>query len=123
MRALVLEGSKTLKVGIKEALSKAGFQVLACRNSTEGLHLLQQRGGVDLALVNWDLPEADGLRFALGLRSVRRFDGVRLIMIARRPSTAVILEAVRLGVDDCLVQPFTRKKLIEKLAQLHLVKD
>ncbi|SRR5258708_35776601 len=123
MRALVLEGSKTLNVGIKETLRKAGFQVLACRNSTEGLDLLQKRDRVDLVLVNWDLPEADGLRFALGLRSVRRFDGIRLIMIARRPSTAVILEAVRLGVDDCLVKPFTRKKLIEKLAQLHLVKD
>lgn len=122
MRALVLEGSKTPSVGIQSALRKAGFQVLACRNSAEGLEVLQQKGGVDLALVNWDLPEADGLRFALGLRSVRRFDGVRLIMIARRPSTAVILEAVRLGVDDCLVKPFTQKKLIEKLAQLHLVK-
>jgi DNA-binding response OmpR family regulator len=123
MRALIVEESKTLKAEIKGALIKAGFQVLECRNSAEGLDLLQDPGGVDLALVDWELPEADGLRFALGLRSVRRFDAIRLVMLAQRPSTAVILEAVRLGVDDCLVKRFTRKQLIEKLAQIHLVKS
>ena len=122
MRALIVEESKTLTLEIKGALKAAGFQVLECRNSTDALELLQEQKGVELALVNWDLPQADGIHFALGLRSVRRFDGIRLIMIAMRPSTAVILEAVRLGVDDCLVKPFTRKKLIEKLVQLHLVK-
>jgi len=122
MRALILEESKTLKAEIKETLSKAGFQVLECRTASEALERLHEPGEVDLALVNWELPEADGLKFALGLRSVRRFDGIRLIMVARRPSTAVILEAVRLGVDDCLVTPFTRKQLIGKLAQLQLLK-
>ena len=78
---------------------------------------------MDLALVDWDLPEADGLRFVLGLRSARGYARTRLIMLTRQPSTAEILDAIRMGVDDCIIKPFTREKLQDKLAQLRLRKD
>jgi DNA-binding response OmpR family regulator len=122
MRALIVDDSRAGKAGLREVLSEAGFQVLESDDSLEALGLLEARGTVDLALVNWDLPEADGLRFALNLRSTKRFDGTRIIMMTRLPSIAEILEAIQMGVDDCIVKPCTRTKLVQKLTELRLVK-
>src|SRR6516162_2461931 len=69
MRALVVDDSTSSRAAITGALGRAGFQVFESGDSVEALDLLEERGDVDLALVDWDLPEADGLRFVLGLRS------------------------------------------------------
>jgi two-component system chemotaxis response regulator CheY len=122
MRALIVDESGSGKSPMSGALADAGFQVLETGDSVEALDALRDRGGVDLALVDWDLPEAQGLRFALALRSARCFDRTRLIMLTREPSTAEILGAIRMGVDDCIVKPFSRKKLGDKLARLKLTR-
>jgi two-component system chemotaxis response regulator CheY len=120
MRALIVEDSTRGQSAMTGALADAGFQIVETEDSAAALHLLQDRGGVDLALVDWDLPEAEGLRFAMALRSVPGFDRTRLIMLTREPSTAEILGAIRMGVDECIVKPFSRKKLSDKLARLKL---
>ncbi|HLY08952.1 MAG TPA: response regulator [Planctomycetota bacterium] len=122
MRALIVGGSGRIPATLRGELAKAGFQVLESGDEEEALELLEEQGPVDLALVSWDLPEAGGLRFVLRLRSARRFDSTRLLMLMRQPSTADILEAVRIGVDDCLVEPFTSTQLVDKLSQLRLIR-
>jgi two-component system chemotaxis response regulator CheY len=120
MRALVLDDSKAVKKAIRSALADAGFTVFGADDSSEALDVLDKVGPVDLILVDWDLPELGGLRFVLGLRAKRKFEDTRLVMLTRQPKTAEILEAIRFGVDECLVKPFTRKKLLDKLAQLRM---
>jgi DNA-binding response OmpR family regulator len=120
MRALIVDDKCSGKAAMSGALSDAGFLVLETEDSVEALDELRHQGGVDLALVDWDLPKAEGLRFALALRSARCFDRTRLIMLTREPSTAEILEAIRMGVDECIVKPFSRKKLSEKLTRLKM---
>ncbi len=120
MRVVIVEVSDAVRREIKEGLGRIGAEAREFRKSAEALEFLRHGNAVAVALVSWDLPEAEGLNFALELRSDKRFDGIRLVMLACRPSTTAILEAVRLGVDDCLVKPFTRQQLLEKLEQLNL---
>lgn len=123
MRALILDDSPALREEIGRILTEAGFQVLACENGGDALGLLEEKGVVDLVLVDWDLPEAGGLRFLLEFRSILRPRPARLIMLTERPSTADILEAIHLGVDECLVKPFGPRRLLEKLESLGLGAD
>jgi len=118
MRALLVDDGRT--GAIRETLSRAGFEVLESSDGQRALDLLEDRGPVDLALVDWDLPREGGHQFVRSVRSCRNLASVRLVMMTGGLDTAEILEAIRIGVDDHLVRPITRRKLLEKLALLRL---
>jgi len=120
MRALILDDSPALRQELGGILARAGYQVFESDNGPDALGLLEARGGVDLVLVDWDLPEAGGLRFLLEFRSMGPPREARLIMLTERPSTADILDAIDVGVDDCLVKPFGSRRLLDKLQSLGL---
>ena len=120
MRALIVDDSRILRVQLAETLADAGFELFDAENSSDALDLLDERGAVDLIVVNWDLPEAGGLRFVLGLRSSVRYGAPRLLMMIEHPTTEAVLDAVQLGVDDCLIKPLSAQKLLEKLTDLRL---
>ena len=120
MRALIVDSSKPSRSGIGGILAATGFAVFEADDSSNALDLLDEIGPVDLVLVDWELPEAGGLRLVLGLRAERDFDATRLIMLTSEPHTAEILEAIRIGVDECLVKPFSKRQFLDKLAQLRL---
>ena len=119
MRALLVDDGRT--DALRETLTRAGFEVLEASDGQQALDLLEDSGPVDLALVDWKLPHSSGLRFVQGVRSSREKASMRLIMLTNDLDTREILEAIRLGVDDHLVRPVTRRKLLEKLALLRLV--
>ena len=116
MRALVVDDGDTRS--IRELLAGAGFQVYEAAGDREGLEILEDSGPMDLALVDWNLPRAGGPRFVRTVRSRSGFSALRVVMETSRMDTVELLKAARMGVDEHLTRPLTRRKLQEKLARL-----
>jgi two-component system chemotaxis response regulator CheY len=114
MQALVVGESKE----VREVLTRSSFQVVEVGDVRAAMEFLASFGPVDLALVDWDLPAAGGLRFVRTVRASRDYSSMRLILVTTQLDMTEIFEAIRAGVDDYLLKPVTRKKLLEKLAQL-----
>lgn len=120
MRALVVDSSRAIRAVLGDALRQAGFQVVEARNAKEALEFLQDLGPIELGLVDWDLAGPSGLELAESIRSNRDFDPMHLIMVTTQLDTEQVLLALRAGVDEYLIKPFTRQMLHEKLAHLGL---
>lgn len=120
MRALVVDSSRAIRAVLGDALREAGFQVVEARNAKEALEFLQDLGPIELGLVDWDLAGPSGLELAESIRSNRDFDPMHLIMVTTQLDTEQVLLALRAGVDEYLIKPFTRQMLHEKLAHLGL---
>jgi len=118
MRALVVSNAASARNAMREILSKVSFQVSEASDVRGAMEVLSALWPMDLALVDWSLPSAGGLRFVRTVRASRDHDDMRLIMMTSRLEMTDIVEAIRAGVDDYLSKPVTRKRILEKLVGL-----
>jgi two-component system chemotaxis response regulator CheY len=103
---------------IKNTLNKIGFpNVLEAEHGLEGLEVLA-KNKVDLIITDWNMPEMDGLTFVKTLRSKDEFKEVPILMVTTEAAKEDILTALRSGVNNYVVKPFTPETLQEKIFKL-----
>jgi two-component system chemotaxis response regulator CheY len=121
MRVLVIDDSRTVRAIIGKTLREVGLEVVEAANGREGLERLRQPPGADLVLVDWNMPEMDGLAFIKAVRSQRAFDPVRIMMVTTETEQDQVLRALEAGANEYLMKPFTPEILIAKLSLLDVL--
>jgi two-component system chemotaxis response regulator CheY len=61
------------------------------------------------------MPNMDGLTFVKKIRSMSEWDDVPIIMVTTEAAKEDILEALKAGVNNYIVKPFTPEVLKEKI--------
>lgn len=117
-RALVLEDSKAMRSLLARLLGEFDFEVFQAANGKEGLEKLGRLGPVDLVLVDWNMPEMDGLGFVSAVRAEARYDDVRLMMVTTETERERVAAALDAGANEYAMKPFTKEVLAEKLTLL-----
>ena len=107
MRILVVEDEKLLNWSLEKSLGKWGFKVLPVFSGNEALTQLE-KSGFDVILLDYQLPDVDGLQVA---RCVRRAQPKALIFLV----TAFQLN--ELAVEAGLIDAYFNKPL--DFQQLH----
>jgi two-component system, chemotaxis family, chemotaxis protein CheY len=121
VRALVVDDSRAIRVLLGRLLRELGFEVFEAGNGREALERLDDIGTVDLVLVDWNMPEMNGLEF---IRSVRRRDehaDMTMIMVTTETETDQVVRALAAGANEYVMKPFSREMLVEKLELLGVV--
>ncbi len=72
----------------------------------------------ELAVVDWMLPERDGLSICQGLRSHEEFQDLKIIMLTARVDEESKIKALRSGADDFLTKPFSSVELLTRVDNL-----
>jgi two-component system chemotaxis response regulator CheY len=115
MRFLVVDDSSTMRRIIVNTLNKLGHQeCLEAGNGREGIERLGQ-GAVDMIITDWNMPEMSGIDF---IRAVRTMDGhaaTPVLMVTTNAAKDDIVEALRAGVTNYVVKPFTPDVIKEKI--------
>ena len=115
MRALIIDDSKAMRSILNRMLRGLGFEVLEAANGRQGLQRLQESGKVDLALVDWNMPEMNGLEFVRTVRAEQSYDGVLLMMVTTETETENVVRALAAGANEYVMKPFTPEVILEKL--------
>ena len=118
MRALVLDDSRAMRTILKGILSEVGFTVQEAPNVRDALVVLGQGDDFDLALVDWNLPDVEGIEFVREVRAQRRFDRVKLMMVTTETETAQVASAIQAGANEYIMKPFSKQAIAEKLLLL-----
>jgi two-component system chemotaxis response regulator CheY len=116
MRALVIDDSRAMRAILGRILKEIGFEVTEAGHGREGLERLQQEGKLDLALVDWNMPEMDGLEFVRAVRADHAYDGLRLMMVTTTSEAEAMVTALEAGANEYVMKPFTKDVILEKLA-------
>ena len=104
MRALVIDDSKSIRSILTRILSGVGFEVDEAANGLEALALIKKEK-VDLALVDWNMPDMDGCEFIQLVRKSNAHKDMRLIMVTTETAitkVAEALEAGTVGINDAV---------------------
>ncbi len=118
MRALVVDDSRAMRAILGKILGELGYQVLQAGNGREGLACLKEHGSVDLVLVDWNMPEMNGIDFLQAVRKEPVYARMRMMMVSTETEAAEISKALGVGADEYVMKPFTRDVLQQKLEMM-----
>jgi two-component system chemotaxis response regulator CheY len=115
MRILVVDDSSTMRRIIINTLHKLGYpDVIEATNGREGLDRMAG-GPVDVIITDWNMPEMSGIDFVRSLRANERFASIPVVMVTTNAGKDDIVEALKSGVNNYVVKPFTPDTMREKL--------
>ncbi|MDR2105360.1 MAG: response regulator [Deferribacteraceae bacterium] len=115
---ITVDDSSTMRRIIKNTLQKIGFSnVLEAGNGLEALELMSKQS-VDMIITDWNMPEMDGLTYVKAVRGKDQFKETPILMITTEAAKEDILTALRSGVNNYVVKPFTPDTLQEKVFKL-----
>lgn len=83
-------------------------------NGMEALQLLG-RQRIDLILCDWNMPVMDGLELLRSMRGDQRLSDIPLVLVTAEIGRDRVEEAVKNGVSDLLVKPYTAKRMEDKI--------
>ncbi|MGC1723489.1 MAG: response regulator [Isosphaeraceae bacterium] len=118
MKALVIDDSRAMRTIIGQILRSIGYEVADASNGREGLQRVSEVGPLNLILVDWNMPEMNGIDFVRALRSDRKNDDVRVMMVTTETEMKRMAEALEQGVNEYVMKPFTRDVILQKLEQM-----
>ena len=113
MKILLVDDSRTIRNIQKNVLGQLGHSdTIEAADGVEALKMIGE-GRPDLVLIDWNMPNMDGITL---VRKIRETDkGLPLIMCTTEAEKARVLEAVKAGVNNYVVKPFTAETLSDKI--------
>ena len=118
MRVLVIDDSKAMRSILGRMLRGIGFEVVEASDGRDALEKLKVAGKVDLALVDWNMPEMNGYEFVQAVRSEHTYDGTLLMMVTTETEMEQVTKALGAGANEYVMKPFTQEVIMEKLQML-----
>jgi two-component system, chemotaxis family, chemotaxis protein CheY len=115
---LVLDDSRMMRRLICHGLEELGCQVTEGENGRVGLERLALPDLPDLVLVDWNMPEMDGLDFVRAVRSQSNYNNLLLVMVTTDNDPVQRAEAQQAGANDYLLKPVSLQTLRETLQRL-----
>lgn len=120
MHALVIDDSRAVRSILKGYLKGLQHEVVEAADGAEALRVLKSNPGIGFALVDWNMPNMNGLEFVTAARADRSFDGTRFIMVTTETEMDNVSKALQAGADEYIMKPFTQEMIEEKLRMVGL---
>ena len=115
-RVLVIDDAALVRTYYRSALEARGFVVEEALNGLEGLEKLLLQP-FDLAIVDINMPQMDGITFLHTLRSRELpVSGIPVLMISTEAGVQDMAAARRAGANYYLVKPIKQETLAEYAA-------
>ncbi|PAF53401.1 two-component system response regulator [Helicobacter sp. 13S00482-2] len=116
MKLLVVDDSSTMRRIIKNTLQRLGYEdILEGENGLEAWQVLDTTEDVKVLITDWNMPEMNGLELVKKVRADPRYGEIPIIMVTTEGGKAEVITALKAGVNNYIVKPFTPQVLKEKL--------
>ncbi len=105
MRIMLIDDSRTIRNVLKSILATLGYTEIMEAN--DGLDALSKVSAFEpeLLLVDWNMPNMDGLTFVKKYRS--NGNKAPIIMVTTESERSRVVEAIKAGVQNYVTKPFT----------------
>lgn len=111
---LIIEDEEDIQELIVHGLAKAGFTLQTASNGREGF-VLAVDYHPDLIVLDWMMPEMNGIETLRRLRRDPRTAHIPVIMLSAKAEVDNKSEGLDAGADDYLAKPFSPKELVSRV--------
>lgn len=115
MTVLVVDATDIVRETVVAMLRDMGFgQVLQAGNGEHALSMMLLRQ-VDLVLSEWQMPKMDGMELLAKIRADKKHSRIPFIMLSSIIEQAAVIQAIKSGVSEYVVKPFSARILSERV--------
>ena len=111
---LVIDDEESIIDLIKLGLKYEGFEVVAASTGEEGIAAAQRTNPVFIIL-DWMLPDMDGLEVCRLLRSNPTTREIPILLLTAKGEVVNRVEGLNTGADDYLTKPFNFEELVARI--------
>ena len=107
----------TMRKIVQKSLKELGFTNFAeAGDGQKGWEAIQNDASFGLIISDWNMPNCTGLDLLKRVRADGRFKTLPFVLLTAESEGHQVAEAVKAGVDNYIVKPFTAEILQKKLA-------
>ncbi len=119
LKILVVDDFPTMRRIVKTLLKQNGFNNFTeAEDGQEAYRLVQNHGDFEMIVSDWNMPNMTGLEFLKTVRADPKFKHLPFLMVTAEAEKENIIEAVKAGVSNYIVKPFTGQALKDKLDKI-----
>ena len=118
MNILLVDDSKTMRNIQKKSLAALGeVQFSEAGDGVEALGVIAAAGGTKFAvmLIDWNMPNMDGITLVKKIRETDK--STPLIMATTEAEKTRVIDALKAGVNNYIIKPFTPDAFLERVKQ------
>ena len=115
MKILLVDDSRTMRNIQKRSLEALGtIEVSEASDGVEALTVIAANpDGFAFMMIDWNMPNMDGITL---VRKIREKDkATPLIMATTEAEKTRVVEAIKAGVNNYVIKPFTPEGMLEKV--------
>lgn len=118
MKILVVDDFATMRRIIRTILKQLGYDNV--EEAEDGLQAYTRlkKGGIDLVITDWNMPNMDGLEFMKRAKSEQGTKNIPFLFVTAEAEKEKVVAAVQAGVNNYIVKPFTADVLKEKIDKI-----
>ncbi len=119
LKILVVDDFPTMRRIVKTLLKQNGFNNFTeAEDGAQAYRMLQEHGDFEMIVSDWNMPNMTGLEFLKAVRADAKFKHLPFLMVTAEAEKENIIEAVKAGVSNYIVKPFTGQALKDKLEKI-----
>lgn len=116
---LVVDDSRVIRTVARKIIEELGFEVIEAEDGKVALEKSEERLP-DGVLLDWNMPNMDGLEYLRALRQLPGGDKVSVVFCTTENDMRHIQEALAAGADEYIMKPFDAEIVKTKFEMLGL---
>ncbi len=119
-RVLVVEDNKFNRLIANDFLISWGCEVIEAENGAQAMKLLNQDVGIDLVLLDLQMPVLDGFETAERIRKSKneKINSIPILGLTASAQTDTMAKAYKCGMNNFITKPFRPDEVHKKISEL-----
>ncbi len=115
MKILIAEDDHTSRRILESVLAKWGFETESVDNGKSALTALLKENAPKLAILDWVMPEMDGIDVCTQVREAEKSASAYIILLTARDDKKDIIKGLEAGANDYVAKPFDKDELLARI--------
>jgi len=115
MKILIAEDNESSRLILQLTLEAAGHEVITTENGAAAWAILEREDSPSLAILDWMMPEMDGLEVCRRVRQQEGVTPVYIIFLTAKADKTDIVQGLEAGANDYVLKPFNREELYARV--------
>jgi two-component system chemotaxis response regulator CheY len=124
VKVLIVEDSRAMQAILARIVESLGnVTTVKAAHGGEALSQIAAAAGdpFTLALIDWNMPEMNGLALVQAIRLRPELNAMKIIMVTTETEMNNVSQALNAGADEYVMKPFNKDDLREKIKILGLI--
>lgn len=121
MKVLIAEDTRSIRMIIAATVNNAGHEVIEASNGCEAVQMLKATDGIDLIVMDAEMPHMDGFEATSIIRKHNDEDWIPIIFLSAHDEDDYIQKALDVGADVYLQKPINAVQLLGQIRALERI--